>query len=111
MPALMEAALRKHGLVQLHELEQETGYSSRYLQTIIREKVGVSPKIALNNMQFQDSLQRLLRDPDMPLASIAQASGYYDQSYFTRKFKEYMGVTPAVFAARLRQVKQLEESI
>lgn len=111
VPALMEAALRKHGLVQLHELEQETGYSSRYLQTIIREKVGVSPKIALNNMQFQDSLQRLLRDPDMPLASIAQASGYYDQSYFTRKFKEYMGVIPAVFAARLRQVKQLEESI
>lgn len=69
------------------------------------EHVGLAPKTALNNIRFQSVLRRLLENPFCSLAEAAQACGYYDQSYFTKVFKEYMGTTPAAF------VKQIQEMV
>jgi AraC family transcriptional regulator len=40
---------------------------------------------------------RLLLDKEIPLAEIAYAAGFSDQSHFTRIFKRLVGVTPGVF--------------
>lgn len=42
--------------------------------------------------------QRLLTETDLPLAEIALMTGFSDQSHFTRRFRERLGATPAVFA-------------
>jgi len=34
---------------------------------------------------------------DLPLAAVALAAGFADQSHFTRTFKRYLGVTPNVY--------------
>lgn len=102
---LMKDALQKHGSLQIAQLEKDTGYSARYLQRVMLEHVGLAPKTALNNIRFQSVLRRLLENPFCSLAEAAQACGYYDQSYFTKVFKEYMGTTPAAF------VKQIQEMV
>ena len=39
----------------------------------------------------------LLLDKEIPLAEIAYAAGFSDQSHFTRIFKRFVGVTPGAF--------------
>jgi AraC family transcriptional regulator len=44
---------------------------------------------------------RKMLDPDITLAEIAAASGFADQSHFTRSFKRAVGVTPGIFRTNL----------
>ena len=41
-----------------------------------------------------------LAESDLPLAELAAAAGFTDQSHFTKVFRLRMGLTPAVFRAR-----------
>ena len=108
---LMKDALQRHGSLQIAQLEKETGYSARYLQKVMLEHVGLAPKTALNNIRFQSVLRRLLENPFCSLAETAQACGYYDQSYFTKIFKDYMGTTPAAFVKKLQGMIRKGETI
>ena len=42
--------------------------------------------------------QSLIQETDLPLAEIALATGFADQSHFTRRFHRHVGSTPATFA-------------
>jgi AraC family transcriptional regulator len=41
--------------------------------------------------------QRLLAQTDLPLANIAVAVGFADQSHFSRQFHRLVGTTPSGF--------------
>jgi AraC family transcriptional regulator len=49
-----------------------------------------------------DYASRRLSDTDQPLAEIAQAAGFCDQSHFSRIFKRLTGLTPAAYRTRSR---------
>jgi AraC family transcriptional regulator len=44
-----------------------------------------------------------LREGDDPIADVALACGFHDQSHFTRSFHEYSGATPAQYRGRFRR--------
>ena len=104
-------ALKTHGTLQIADLEKETGYSARYIQKVMLEHVGLAPKIALNNIRFQNVVRQLIENPYASLAETAQEAGYYDQSYFTKVFKDYMGVTPHIFVKKLQNILKSGNSI
>ena len=45
---------------------------------------------------------RMLADTDRPVADIAQATGFYDQSYFTKHFRRRMKLTPTAYRQAYR---------
>ncbi|HEV8125332.1 MAG TPA: helix-turn-helix domain-containing protein, partial [Gemmatimonadales bacterium] len=45
---------------------------------------------------------RELADTDVPLAAVSTKSGFFDQSHFSRVFKQQTGLTPAQFRAASR---------
>jgi AraC family transcriptional regulator len=45
---------------------------------------------------------RALANSDLSLANVAIASGFADQSHFTKTFKRFTGMTPGQFRAALR---------
>ena len=47
-----------------------------------------------------DEAVRRLDDTDQPIAAIASACGFYDQSSFTRQFQRVVGMTPGAYRAR-----------
>lgn len=95
--AIVHDIMQRHGNVHMSELESYTGYSTRYLQQIFADQIGLAPKIAISNIRFQSALRMMVEKPELSLATIAQVNGYYDQSHFTKVFKEYTGMTPALF--------------
>lgn len=40
------------------------------------------------------SAVKLLKETNMPISEIIESTGYENESYFRRKFKEYYGVSP-----------------
>jgi AraC family transcriptional regulator len=44
-----------------------------------------------------EKAQELLGGTDLPLAEIALATGFSDQSHFSRRFRDHLGTTPSAF--------------
>ena len=67
-----------------------------YFSTLFKQSTGSSFKEYLNMVRVEES-KRLLSNTDYSLIDIAVATGFEDQSYFTKVFKKYTGLTPKQF--------------
>lgn len=67
-----------------------------YFSTLFKKSTGSSFKEYLNMVRVEES-KRLLSNTDYSLIDIAIATGFEDQSYFTKVFKRYTGLTPKQF--------------
>lgn len=94
---LADRILSSGGTLSVSELAQETAFSARYLQNKMQENLGISPKMAIDNVRLQKALHLLLTT-DMDLAQIAQECGYYDQAHFVHSFHKTVGCAPRQFA-------------
>lgn len=82
------------GQISLESISSETQYSTRYLSSVLSDKVGVCPKTFSKIIRFQNAVQLIDSDPNMNLTQISNINGYYDQSHFIKDFSKYMGMTP-----------------
>jgi AraC family transcriptional regulator len=91
-------------------------FASRLTHSFIAESVGVHPvHLAATFHQFYrctigeyvrrlriEAACREMSTSDAPLARIALAAGFYDQSHFSRLFKRFTGMTPARYRSLFR---------
>lgn len=68
--------------------------SQREAQREFKESLGERPMEYLSNWRLYEA-SRLLRTTDEPISTIARVVGYASPSYFSRKFRERYGHTPA----------------
>ena len=64
-----------------------------YFSTLFKQSTGSSFKEYLNMVRIEES-KRLLANTDHSIIDIALATGFEDQSYFSKVFKKYTGLTP-----------------
>lgn len=69
----------------------------RQLERLFLKQVGISPKQLSKVIRLQTALKLLLNQQSDSLTAIAYESEYYDQSHFTKDFKEFTGSTPKAF--------------
>ncbi|HMF57435.1 MAG TPA: AraC family transcriptional regulator [Pyrinomonadaceae bacterium] len=67
-----------------------------YLARAFRAYYSCTPGMYLRRLRIEWA-SRQLTDSERPLSEIAQDAGFYDQSHFTRAFKQATGLTPAQF--------------
>lgn len=67
-----------------------------YFSTMFKQSTGSSFKEYLNMVRIEES-KRLLANSDFSIIDIAVAIGFEDQSYFSKVFKKYTGLTPKQF--------------
>ena len=85
--------------VSLKTLSQKYNINSSYLGQIFTKEVVKD----LNNLTEEEFLNKiknmkareLILNTNMKINDIAKEVGYYETSYFYRKFKEFYGVSPA----------------
>jgi AraC family transcriptional regulator len=82
--------------LSLDALAQQTGFSPYYFARLFRRTTGESPHQFVVR-QRSEHARRLLAETALPLAHIAQASGFANQSHLTRIFKQHYGLTPRAF--------------
>lgn len=77
-------------------LAEFVGLSSWYFARAFKQTAGVSPhRFVLQNRV--ERVKHLLVETELPLAQIALAAGFGDQSHCTRWFRKLVGITPSRF--------------
>ena len=86
--------------VSRDDVARHAGISPSHFSRLLKERTGRSFTELVRQCRV-DLACEMLREPEMPLAEIADACGFCDQSYFTRVFNETKGLTPGRFREKL----------
>lgn len=84
--------------ITLQELADTVGLSQYHLLRQFKRQTGVPPHVFRTQRRVEHA--RILIRQGMPLAEVAQATGFTDQAHFTNTFKLYTGATPGQYANR-----------
>ena len=76
------------------------GYNSAYLGKIFTKQVGESFNSYLDRVRIQHSKELLEKD-QLKVYEIAERVGYKNVDYFHKKFKKYVGESPAEYRKHL----------
>lgn len=90
-----------HGRVAISALAEALSWNRKRLIGGCREQLGLPPKTIARVMRFQRAAGLIANSPEAPLAAVALAAGYYDQSHFNRDFRAFTGASPGVYATRV----------
>lgn len=82
--------------ITLDDVSNLVHLNPAYFSTIFKQSTGSSFKEYLNMVRVEES-KRLLSNTDYSLIDIAIATGFENQSYFSKVFKKYTGLTPKQF--------------
>jgi len=82
----------------LAQVARAAGVHPVYLGHIFREEFGETLGEYLNRIRVHAAAERLAHS-ESPLSSVALEFGFYDQSHFTRIFRQLTGTTPGMFRA------------
>jgi len=83
--------------LQLDDLSALVGVSPFQLIALFKRSIGMTPYTYLTQIRLRAAQQYLMSGHSITYA--AAASGFYDQSAFTRHFKGCYGITPLQFVA------------
>jgi AraC family transcriptional regulator len=80
------------------EVAAQVSVNPAYLSRVFRQFYHRAIGDYVHDLRVQFACQQLA-DPGVALSAIASASGFADQSHFTRVFKQCTGMTPGAFRA------------
>jgi AraC-like DNA-binding protein len=86
-----------NGQIKTHQLSQEVCLGIKQFERLFSWHVGVNPKKFANIIRFQHVLKMKNQQTNLNLLELAFENGYYDQSHFSRDFKEFTGQSPRSF--------------
>ncbi|XDD51761.1 DUF6597 domain-containing transcriptional factor [Leptospira sp. WS92.C1] len=90
----VQSILQNNGNVSMDSFGSLFSQSSRQLERDFKQLIGFSPKFFSRLIRFRSVLENGNLGS---LTTLAQTSGYYDQSHFIREFREFAGYTPRDF--------------
>jgi AraC-like DNA-binding protein len=81
-------------------LARRAGVSTRRVQSLFRDRVGLSPKQLLRIARFQHALALARTNAGLSWSAIAMRAGYYDQAHLIHESNDIVGCTPAALLGR-----------
>lgn len=97
-----------HGKVTLEETAGHVGLSPSYFSRVFREEMGETFNSYLSALRVSKAKAMLLTT-NASIVEICDRCGFDDQSYFTKVFKKYTGVTPGRFRERRGRMETEKE--
>jgi AraC-like DNA-binding protein len=85
--------------ISLQEIAAASGLSAPYFSTIFKEEMGENLSVYLNRLRVEKAAAMLI-ETETALCEISEACGFEDQSWFSKIFKNYMGLSPGKYRER-----------
>lgn len=82
--------------LRLGSIAELFGYNSSYLGKVFTKTVGKNFNSYIDEVRIENS-KRLLTDENFKVYEIAQFVGYANVDYFHKKFRKYVGMSPAEY--------------
>ncbi|MDR1249956.1 MAG: AraC family transcriptional regulator, partial [Treponema sp.] len=77
----------------LQEISAAAGLSAPYFSTVFKEEMGENLSSYLNRLRVEKA-EHMLTETGLTLNEIASACGFEDQSWFSKIFKSFTGISP-----------------
>ncbi|MFB9278415.1 helix-turn-helix domain-containing protein [Cohnella cellulosilytica] len=81
----------------IEQLANMTGTSQGYFMQMFKTTYGCSPIEYIAQCRIDEARRLLRRMPEMPLREVAGSVGYDDEGYFSRRFRQKLGVSPNAY--------------
>jgi YesN/AraC family two-component response regulator len=85
--------------ISLKEIARASGLSAPYFSTIFKEEMGENLSSYLNRLRVEKASVMLI-ETNISISLVATACGFEDQSWFSKIFKSYSGISPGKFRER-----------
>jgi AraC-like DNA-binding protein len=82
--------------ISLQEIAQASGLSGPYFSSVFKEEMGENLSNYLNRLRVERAMT-MLTESEQSISDIAGACGFEDQSWFSKIFKSFTGVTPGKY--------------
>jgi AraC-like DNA-binding protein/ligand-binding sensor protein len=82
--------------ISLQEVAGVSGLSAPYFSTIFKEEMGENLSAYLNRLRVEKAAA-MLKKTDLPMGEVVTACGFEDQSWFSKIFKNHMGMSPGKY--------------
>jgi len=90
-------------ITKVDQIVEEFAITTRQMQRLFREYVGVTPKWVIQRYRLIEAAERLSTGAAGELADLALDLGYADQAHFIRDFKKIVGRPPAGYARSVQR--------
>jgi AraC family transcriptional regulator len=97
---LEKLAVEHSQRLTLDELSSEAAVHPVHLSRVFRKFVGEGIGEHVRRLRIRAACEQMLA-PEISMAEISLATGFADQSHFTRAFRKVTGMTPAVFRVQV----------
>ncbi len=107
---LMHASLHLinqfNGSLQISTLTEQLNINPRQLERLFKTQVGITAKEMTRNIRVKYARDFIKQHPERTLVNIAHDLGFYDQAHFNHQFKQVIGISPKVYAAKSQAVSK-----
>jgi len=90
-----------HRQIQLSDAAEAASVSPAYLSRLFGESMDSSFIDYLTALRIE-SAERLIREKRMSIKEVSFAVGYQDPNYFSKIFRKMTGISPSMYAERMR---------
>lgn len=87
------------------DVANKVGLSSSYLSVLFKKEVGIPISAYIQKVKIEEA-KRILKYTDTPIIQICSMLDFTDQSYFTKIFKKFAGVSPKHYRERSHLLKE-----
>ena len=91
---------QQKGLISVKTLSEQLNTNYKSLDRWFQKMVGVSPKAYIQMSRFKNILSQLDQQKEADWIQLTVDHGFYDQAHFIKSFKQFAGITPAVYQSR-----------
>ncbi|MDG4803538.1 AraC family transcriptional regulator [Micromonospora sp. WMMD980] len=98
--ALVAEIRTDRSMLRVADLAGRHGVSTRRLQRLFLDHVGVGPKWVIRRYRLQEAIEQAAAGP-LDWSRVALDLGYADQAHLVREFTAVTGVPPAAYARSL----------
>jgi AraC-like DNA-binding protein len=89
--------------ISLQEVAEASGLSAPYFSTVFKEEMGENLSSYLNRLRV-DKAAAMLAETKLSLSEIAGSCGFEDQSWFSKIFKSYTGMSPGKYREQREEI-------
>jgi len=97
-----------HESITLKQLAETVQLHPDYLSQLFKKEIGVTPMAYIQQERIKEA-QKLLTFTDTTISDIGTLLQFHDQSYFTKVFKKWTGMTPKQYRNTADNPREMEE--
>lgn len=95
--AAVSEIFRHNGNVSVENLIKKTGVSTKYLDELFKNRVGLTPKTLCRIIKLNNFIAYKNNNPEKNLTECCYEIDYYDQSHLIKSFYEFTNGSPKTF--------------